>query len=340
MQKSSEEPHYYGGQAVMEGVMMRGKKFYSMAVRKPNGEIAVVTHSIAQKKHPLLKLPIIRGIYAFGSSLSIGMKTLTESAEIATDGEPEEATSRFEQFLQNKLGDKFNDVLIQVSVVFAIAIAVLLFVLLPLWLGSFLYNIFGENQNLLGLFEGFARLTIFLLYVLLISRSKDIKRVFQYHGAEHKTINAYEQNRQNSDLEVDNIQGFSRLHNRCGTSFLLIVMIISIFVFTFVRTPDLPLRLISRLVLIPVVAGLSYEVIRWAGRSKSRLVKAVSFPGLCLQHLTTKEPDAEQMEVAAVALKTVLQKELEQMEEPEETSSKEEREQLAKLYEPPKNNKS
>ncbi|MCL2016806.1 MAG: DUF1385 domain-containing protein, partial [Defluviitaleaceae bacterium] len=130
----ADEPHFYGGQAVMEGVMMRGKQFYSMAVRKPNGEIAVVTHPINTKKNRLLKLPIIRGIYAFGSSLALGMKTLTESAEIATDGEPEETTSRFEQFLQNKLGDKFNDILIQISVVIAIAIAVLLFVLLPLWL--------------------------------------------------------------------------------------------------------------------------------------------------------------------------------------------------------------
>ena len=324
--------------------MMRGKQFYSMAVRKPNGEIAVVTHPINTKKNRLLKLPIIRGIYAFGSSLALGMKTLTESAEIATDGEPEETTSRFEQFLQNKLGDKFNDILIQISVVIAIAIAVLLFVLLPLWLGAFFTNILGENQNLLGLFEGLARLAIFLLYVLLISRSKDIKRVFQYHGAEHKTINAYEKNRQNTDIEVDNIQGFSRLHNRCGTSFLLVVMVISIFVFTFVRTPDVLLRLASRLVLIPVVAGLSYEVIRWAGKSKSSLVKVVSFPGLCLQHLTTKEPDAEQLEVAAVALRSVLQKELEQLEQQDEfpefsemfNEIKEEREKLAKLDEKPK----
>ena len=302
-----EAPHFYGGQAVMEGVMMRGKSLYAMAVRKPNGEIAIVSRDIADptKKHFWLKWPVIRGIVGFGAALVIGMKTLTESAELATEGEEEEL-SKFERFLQDKLGDKLNDILIQVSVVFAVAIAVLLFVLLPLWIGGGLTAFFAFDPSLLGAVEGVSRLLIFLVYVLLISRSKEIRRVFQYHGAEHKVINGHEQK---AELTVENIRGFSRLHNRCGTSFLLIVMFISILVFAFVRTPNPLLRLVSRLILIPVIAGISYEVIRWAGRSKSSIVKVISFPGLCLQRLTTGEPDDKQIEVAITALKSVLEAE-------------------------------
>jgi uncharacterized protein YqhQ len=312
-----EQAHFYGGQAVMEGVMMRGKTLYAMAVRKPNGEIAVVSHSIndPSKRRPWLKLPVIRGISAFVAAISIGMKTLTESAEIATEGEPEEPKSRFERFLMEKFDEKINDILVTASVVLAIGIAVLLFVLLPLWVGSGLSFLVANqtgtavNPSLLGVIEGMARLLIFVTYVWVISRSKDIRRVFEYHGAEHKTINGYEQE---AELTVESIRNYSRLHNRCGTSFLLIVMLISILVFAFVRTPDPLLRLVSRLVLIPVVAGLSFEVIRWAGRSKSWFVKLVSFPGLLLQRLTTGEPDAPQIEIAIAALKAVLKEEAEE----------------------------
>ena len=307
-QNQNREGHFYGGQAVMEGVMMRGKSLYSMAVRRPNGEIALVTHSIKDHslKRPWLKWPVVRGIVAFGSSLAIGMKTLTESAEIATEGEAEEEPGRFEKFLQAKLGDRLNDILIQLSVVLAVGLAVLLFIMLPLWIGSGVSFLLGTPPGFLGAIEGLARLVIFISYVWVISRSKDIRRVFQYHGAEHMTINGYEQG---AELSVEGIRGFSRLHNRCGTSFLLIVMFISIVVFTFVRTPDPWLRVASRVVLIPVVAGVSYDVIRWAGRSKSRWVKLVSFPGLCLQRLTTGEPDEQQLEVAIAALQNVLDEE-------------------------------
>jgi len=308
--KNKDEPHFYGGQAVMEGVVMKGKTLYSMAVRKPDGDIAVVTRSIKEQKRPFLKLPVIRGIVAFAAALTMGMKTLTESAEIASEGEPAESLSRFEQFLQNKFGDKINDILIQASVVFAIMLAVLLFILLPLWIGS-AFSFFTEaHPSLLGVVEGVARLLIFLGYVFLISRSKDIQRVFQYHGAEHKTINTHEQG---AELTIENVQKHSRLHNRCGTSFLLIVMFISIIVFAFVRTPDPWIRLASRVVLIPVVAGISYEVIRWAGRSKGKLVKIVSSPGLYLQRLTTGEPDGGQIEIAITALQTVLDEEAQEL---------------------------
>lgn len=312
--KEPEQPaHFYGGQAVMEGVMMRGKTLYAMAVRKPNGEIAVVSHPIkdTSRKYPWLKWPVVRGIAAFGSSMALGMKTLKESAEIAAEGEPEEEPGRIERFLQEKLGDRLNNVLIQASMVMAVALAVLLFILLPLWIGSGLSYLlaYGDeiaDPSLLGILEGIVRLLIFVAYVWVISLSKDIRRVFQYHGAEHMAINGYEQG---AELNVEDIQAYSRLHNRCGTSFLLIVMLISILVFSFVRTPDPWTRLASRLVLIPVVAGLSYEVIRWAGRSKSGLVKYISLPGLCLQGLTTGEPDSQQIEIAITALKAVLSEE-------------------------------
>jgi uncharacterized protein YqhQ len=301
--KNKDEPHFYGGQAVMEGVVMKGKTLYSMAVRKPDGDIAVVTRPIKEQKRRFLKLPVIRGIMAFVAALTMGMKTLTESAEIASEGEPAEELSRFEQFLQNKFGDKINDILIQVSVVLAIMLAVLLFILLPLWIGSAFSFFTGAHPSLLGVVEGVARLLIFLGYVFLISRSKDIQRVFQYHGAEHKTINTHEQG---AELTIENVQKHSRLHNRCGTSFLLIVMFISIAVFTFLRVTNPWLRILSRIALIPVIAGVSYEVIKWAGRSKSPFVRVVSYPGLLLQRLTTGEPDDKQVEVAIVALQNVL----------------------------------
>ena len=307
---SDKKTTVYGGQAVMEGVMMRGTAHYAMAVRKPNGEIHVVKRAIKNhaNKRPWLKWPIIRGIAAFGSSLSMGMKILTESAEIATEGEEAEPTTRFEQFLLDKFGDKMNDVLMTVSMVVAVGIAVLLFVLLPLWIGSGLSILVDGQFRFLGLIEGIARLLIFLAYIWLISRSKDIQRFFQYHGAEHKVINGYEQG---AVFAADVMQKFSRLHNRCGTSFLLIVMVISILVFSFVNTPDIWTRILSRLLLIPVVAGISYEVIQWAGRSQSNFVKIVSFPGLCLQRMTTKEPDVQQVEVALIALQAVMEKEAE-----------------------------
>jgi len=304
----TKDATFYGGQAVMEGVMMRGKTHYAMAVRKPSGDIHVVARAIKDPsaKHRWLRWPVIRGIAAFVGALGMGMKIMTESAEIATEDDPQEEPSRFEKFLKNKFGDKVNDILVQISVVIAVGLAVLLFVLLPLWIGSGLAFLVEGHPSLLGVLEGIARLLIFLTYVWLISRSKDIQRFFQYHGAEHKVINGYEDG---SPFTVEAMRKFSALHNRCGTSFLLIVMIISMIVFAFVRTPDPWIRLASRIVLIPVVAGISYEVIRWAGRSKSGLVKLISFPGLMLQRMTTGEPDDKQIEIAITALKAVLTEE-------------------------------
>ncbi len=298
-------PTSIGGQAIIEGVMMRGKKIYAMAVRNPAGEITVEKDDwsgIASKG--IFKFPIFRGMAAFLDSLITGTKILMHSAEIAGEDWAEEELSPFEKFLQDKLGDKINDVLIYFSVGVSVILGMGLFFVLPVWLGSFfktLIPVWG-----LGVIEGLLRIAIFLLYLFLISRMKEIKRVFQYHGAEHKTINCYESGK---DLTVENVIPCTRLHKRCGTSFLLFVMIISMVVFFFVRTDTVVLRLVTRILLVPFIAGISYEVIRWAGRSDSKLVGAISYPGLCLQKITTAEPDASQIETAIAAMKGVLEDE-------------------------------
>lgn len=298
-------PTSIGGQAIIEGVMMRGKKIYAMAVRNPAGGITIEKNEwggVAGKG--LFKLPIFRGIAAFVDSLITGTKILMHSAEIAGEDWAEEELSPFEKFLQNKFGDKINDILIYFSVAVSLILGMGLFFVLPVWLGSFFKTIVPVWG--LGIIEGLLRIGIFLLYLFLISRMKEIKRVFQYHGAEHKTINCFESGK---DLTVENVMRCTRLHKRCGTSFLLFVMIISMIVFFFVRTDAVMLRLISRILLVPFIAGISYEVIRWAGKSDSRLVAAISYPGLCLQKITTAEPDASQIETAIAAMKGVLEDE-------------------------------
>lgn len=294
-----------GGQAVIEGVMMRGKQIYAMAVRNPNGGITVEKKEVSglgQKS--LFRLPVFRGISAFWDSLVTGTKILMRSAEIAGEDWAEEELSPFEQFLQDKLGDKINDILIYFSVCLSLVLGMGLFFLLPVWLGSF-FKTFVPVWAL-GIIEGLLRIAIFLLYMFLISRTKEIKRVFQYHGAEHKTINCFESEQ---ELTVENVRPCTRLHKRCGTSFLVFVMLISMVVFFFVRTDAILLRLVTRILLVPFIAGVSYEVIRWAGNSESRLVQIVSYPGFCLQKLTTAEPDDSQIECAIAAMKGVLEDE-------------------------------
>lgn len=298
-----------GGQAVIEGVMMRGKTMYAMAVRTPDSSIAVEEYSIKKRKGAwFFKLPIVRGVAAFIESLVLGTKIITRSAELAglAEDEPkkeDEKPSRFEAFLVAKLGDKLMDVLMFVSVAFSLILGVGLFMLLPVWISSF-FKQYLAGTWALGILEGVVRLVIFVVYVLLISMMKDIKRVFQYHGAEHKTINCFEHK---EELTVENVRKHTRLHKRCGTSFLLIVMLISMLVFVFVRTDVVWMRFASRIILIPFIAGLSYEVIRWAGKRESLLVSIISFPGMCMQKLTTSEPDDAQMEVAIASMKRVLE---------------------------------
>lgn len=286
--------------------MMKGKNIYATAVRTPEGDIAVdkKDNITILGKYKLFTYPIFRGMSAFLDSLVIGTKILMQSAVIAGE-EVDEEPSEFEKKLRNKYGDKLNDYLMYFSVFVSVVIALLLFFMLPVWLGSY-FNKYITGTYMLGIIEGLLRIAIFLVYMYLISRMKDIQRVFQYHGAEHKTINCFEAG---DDLTPENVRKHTRMHKRCGTSFMLIVMVVSMIVFVFVRTDDLALRMLSRIVLVPFVSGISYEIIKWAGRSDSTLVKIISAPGMCLQRLTTAEPDDDEIECAIAALVTVLKEE-------------------------------
>ena len=277
---------FVGGQAVIEGVMMRGPGITATAVREPAGTIVVQkepTKSIADT-YPILKKPFLRGCVALYESLVIGMKALSFSAKAAGDEEEEMSNSEIA-------------ITMVISTIFAIAV----FLALPTFIVKFIPGV-QDNHVVLNLIEGVIRLVLFLLYIWGIGLTKDIQRVFQYHGAEHKTIHTYELD---LPLTVENVRQQSRLHARCGTNFLLIVMVVSIFVFAFLGWPNLLERIVSRVLLMPVVAGIAYEVIRLAGRSEHSFVKAIIKPGLVLQYMTTREPEDDQIEVAIRALEEV-----------------------------------
>ena len=297
-------PTSIGGQAVLEGVMMRGPKDIAIAVRTPEGIIAVdkkPVHSITMK-YKFLKVPIIRGIIAFFESMIVGVKSLMFSAEFYDIEEENEQPSKFDKFLEKIFGDKLQDALIYFSVALSLVIGIGLFMLLPTVIVGFVKrNV--ESNIIANMAEGILRIGMFLTYIALISRMKDIQRVFQYHGAEHKTIHCYERN---EALIVENVKKYTTLHPRCGTSFLLIVMVVSIVVFSFLSWSNIWIRLVSRLLLLPFIAGISYEIIKLAGRSQNPIMCAISKPGMLLQKLTTREPDDMQMEVAIEALKAVI----------------------------------
>ena len=305
--KKKEKPFFYGGQAVMEGVMMRGKRSYCLAVRNPQGEIE--TRIGVAKSSPVTdilgKIPILRGVVRLGSSMVIGMKVMMDSAEIS-GMDAEEAPSKLDLWLEKKFGDKLTKYIIFLAVAVSLAISVGLFMVLPTWLSGFLAPLLRDNLWALGIIEGVVRLGIFLIYLILMTRIKEIRRVFQYHGAEHKVLACHEAG---EDLDTENIRRHNRLHRRCGTSFLLFVMIISMIFFLFVRTDVLWLRVASRILFVPFIAGVSYEVIRWAGVSRLKIVRAISFPGMMLQKLTTAEPDDGQIEVAVAALEGLIARE-------------------------------
>ncbi|MBQ3226794.1 MAG: DUF1385 domain-containing protein [Clostridia bacterium] len=298
-----------GGQAVIEGVMMRGPKDIAVAVRKPDGEIEIDKKPLSSilQKCKWLKLPIIRGVVSFIESLIIGTKALMYSASFF-DLEEEETKKKKESMTEEeraaleKKESKALTFTIYTSVVFALVFGIGIFMLLPTFLVG-LVKPYIPYDFLATLFEGIVRIIIFLVYIILVSQMKDIRRVFEYHGAEHKTIFCYESG---DELTPENARKYSRLHPRCGTSFLLIVMVVSIILFSFISWDNAVMRIILRLALLPVVAGLSYEVIKFAGRSKSRCMKIVSAPGMLLQKLTTREPDDSQLEVAIASLKSVL----------------------------------
>ena len=280
-----------GGQAVIEGVMMRGPGKLAVAVRKPNGEITVDLKDAGSvsDRYPILKKPFLRGVVSLVESLSYGMKALSFPAQAS--GEEEEGE------------ESMSSLELAGTIAVSVGLAVLLFVVLPTGAMKLLQNE-GFSPMVLNLCEGLLRLGIFLLYIWGISRQKDIQRVFQYHGAEHKTIYTYEHG---LPLRVENVRPFSTLHPRCGTNFLMIVMLISIFIFTFLGWPSLWERILSRILLMPVVAGISYEIIRFAGKHMDKpWVRAAILPGLALQKLTTRQPDDDQIEVAIASLKAVL----------------------------------
>ncbi len=296
-----------GGQAVIEGVMMKGPEKIATAVRKPDGEIVIDEKSLGKAcKSWILKLPIIRGCIGFFDSMILGVKALMYSAKFfdVEDEDPQKAEqSKFEKWLEEKLGsEKALNAVIYFSVVLSLFMSVGLFILLPTVVVGFLKDII-ENDILLTLAEGAVRILIFLTYLALVARMQDIKRVFMYHGAEHKTIHCYEQG---LELTVENVKTQSRLHPRCGTSFLLIVMLISVIVFSFISWNSPLIRLGLRLLLLPVVAGISYEIIKFAGRHDNWLTAAISAPGKWLQYITTNEPDDGQIEVAIAALSAVI----------------------------------
>ena len=280
-----------GGQAVLEGVMMKNGTRYAVACRREDGTIALKDGVFEgfSDKHAWARWPFVRGVFAFIDSLRLGMSTLTWSADVEEGTEEREAK-------------KESSLVMTLTIALAVVLAVGLFMLLPVWLAS-LFSGLITSPTLLALVEGLIRLLIFLAYVRGIAFMKDIERVFMYHGAEHKCINCVEHG---LPLTVENVRISSRRHKRCGTSFLLIIMVISILVFAFVHVESLPLRLLSRVLLVPVIAGLSYEFLRLAGRTDGALINALSKPGLWLQALTTREPDDAMIEVGIASVDAVF----------------------------------
>lgn len=325
MSEKKEHMTSIGGQAVLEGVMMRGPSKSAIAIRKSDGEIDIETkpNSSLVAKLRLTRIPIVRGVVAFFDSIIVGVSATMHSAEFIDLEEDEETEpSKFDAFMERHFGDKMLSIVMWVSVCLSLVIGIGLFMLLPTVIAGGIKSLFLNetflqfpeafaaavnpvmtNHIVLNLIEAVTRLLIFLLYMLLVSKMKDMQRVFEYHGAEHKTIACYEAG---AELTPENAKQYTRFHPRCGTSFLLIVMVVSILFFSFLTWDNVWMRMGLRLLLLPVVAGLSYELIKFAGRSKNGCVAALTKPGLWLQRLTTREPDESQLEVAIASLKAVL----------------------------------
>jgi len=309
---NKEKKTSIGGQAIIEGVMMRGPHKTAMAVRKSDGSIILEENDNGTKKRKKIwKLPIIRGCVNFVESLIIGMKALMFSADQMDLEDEEETESKFDKWLEDKLGDKIKDIVIYVAIAFSLLLSIAMFIMLPTlitrgleWLLGFTpVSFIAQSRIFTSITEGIVKMVIFITYLALVARMKDIKRVFEYHGAEHKTIACYEHG---EELTVENVKKHTRYHPRCGTSFLLFVMIVSIILFAVLPRTGVVLRMVMRFLLLPLVAGISYELIKWAGRSKNACVQLLSKPGLWLQKLTTNEPDDSQIEVAIASMKAVI----------------------------------
>ena len=296
------KPSGIGGQAVIEGVMMKNKEQYAVAVRKPNNEVVVEkkTFISAAEKYKLFKLPIFRGMLAFAESMIIGTRTLTFSASFYE--EEEVKPSKMDQAFSRIFKEKAESVIMGITFFIAIVLAVGIFIVLPAFTANLLGNMI-MSETIIAIVEGIIRILIFIAYIAAISQMKDIKRMFMYHGAEHKTINCLEQG---FELNVENVRWQSKQHKRCGTSFMFIVMFVSIIFFIFIRVDQEWLRYLIRILLIPIIAGVSYEFIRFAGKSDSKIVNILSKPGMWLQGLTTREPDDDMIEVAIQSVEAIF----------------------------------
>ncbi len=292
-----------GGQAVIEGIMMKNRADYAVAVRKPDGSIEVKKDKYMSltDRYSFLRLPFIRGVFSFVDSMVLGMQCLSYSASFFEDDEDSEP-SKFELWLTDIFGEKLETVISAVVIAFSFVIAMLLFVLFPTFLIGLL-KAWIPSETVLALLEGLLRVMIFIIYVKLISRTPDIKRTFQYHGAEHKCINCVEHG---LPLTVENVMASSKEHKRCGTSFIVYVMMISILLFMLLRFDSVWIKMLSRLLLIPVIAGISYEVLRIVGMYDNALTRILFIPGMWMQGLTTTEPDEKEVEVAIAATEAVF----------------------------------
>lgn len=287
-----------GGQALIEGVMMRGSKGVATAVRKEDGEIVVdIDNSLPYtKRNKVFAIPILRGFISLIDSLVVGIRTLNYSATFFED---QGQDSKFDKWFKGKFKEKSNDIIIGFSLILSLTFSVLLFFILPTFAANIFKRLHVTNTVELNMIEGVIRVVIFLLYIYFIGKLEDIHRVFQYHGAEHKTIFCYENNER---LTPENAQKYGRLHPRCGTNFLFLVMIVSILVFSLTGWNSIWQRIIYRIILLPIISGITYEIIKWMGKSDSGISRVLAYPGLMLQKITTKEPDLMQLEVAIKAL--------------------------------------
>lgn len=316
-------PSGIGGQAVLEGIMMRNKDKYSVAVRKPdnNIELKVDEYKGITSGKKIISLPFIRGVFNFVDSMILGIKTLTYSAEFYEDEDVEE--SKADKIADKVFKEKAEDALMTITMIFSFIFAIALFVVVPSVVSDLIKSWFNiVSASLLSVIEGVLRILIFIGYIVAISFMEDIKRTFMYHGAEHKCINCIENG---YELNVENVMKSSRFHKRCGTSFIFMVMFISIIFFIFINVSNPVIKVVVRLLLIPVIAGVSYEFIKLAGRSESKVVDILSKPGMALQKITTREPDESMVEVAITAVSAVFDWEeyIKEFEE-EGASSKEE----------------
>ena len=291
-----------GGQAVLEGVMMKNKEKYAVAVRKPDGEIEVEVETYQGLAHgsKFKELPFIRGIFNFLDSLILGARALNYSASFYEEEEGKE--TKFDKAMDKMSGGNGEKLLSGIVTVISIMLAVGIFIVLPYFISS-LFESFIRNRSLMAIIEGVIRIALFLLYVWGISAMKDIRRLYQYHGAEHKCINCIEKGR---PLTVHNVMRSSRLHKRCGTSFIFFVMLVSIVLFFFIQVDNVAEKVILRILLMPVVAGISYEIIRLAGRTDNVFIKILSAPGMWIQRMTTREPDESMAEVAIASVEAVF----------------------------------